>query len=139
MPPSKLNRFIAQSPGKVLIKRIPSLKKDEYGKARDFLSISKGDILLVEDISDSSEDVIKHLRENIRLIIYNTGKNSNLRPVPLVRKRELKMIECRNFALAQPDTIDRLIRSQKTGKEIIGDIIHEYKRERLSDYVKDTV
>jgi predicted RNase H-like nuclease (RuvC/YqgF family) len=128
----KLNFFISKSTNSVLMKRLKNLGIEEYENKKNILNLEKEDILLVDDTSIISENVIRDIKKKIRIIVYEKAK-----PIDgfiMIEKDSLRLFETKYFALAEKTsfnkTLELKIASAKKNVNYLKSIIEDYKRER---------
>jgi uncharacterized protein len=131
----KLNRFISRSKGMVLLKRVGNLGEDFKKREKD-LAIEKDDMLLVDDISVISDNVMSGLHGKVKMIIYLRGSPGK---IPTVYKEFLFVMAVpelmtNNFALIDQGILEKeLARQSKKSKAYLDTLLQDYRRERQKE------
>lgn len=132
----KLNRFIVDSRNKVIIKKLDNLSKEELEKKNKVLNIKKEDVLLVKDISISSDNISNNLKDKVNIIFFETGTPND---EFLFIKKDFELVENKYFALIDKELLDKKIKealkSKRVDKDYLKNILENYKRERLKEII----
>lgn len=136
----KLNTIIVKTKGSILIKKLKNLGSEEFKKKNKITKIERDDVLLVENISITSNQIINRIKDMVKVIIYDKGTNKLLSDqFILIKKKNLNLLEHKFFALADKKQLekerDKTIITRKKDTQFIKEILEEYKRERLKDIV----
>ncbi len=133
----KLDGFIASSSNCVLLKRLNNLGAEEYSAKKDILKLSKGDILLVEDIEIMSNNTLREIKDKVSIIVYAKGNYKSLPGFMLLERKNFNLLETKYFCLAEKDIFENELKKinkiSKKDSEYLKNMIDEYKRERELD------
>lgn len=122
----RMNEFIVNIYKGVLVKKLDDLSLDEF-KAKNFLNITKDDILMVNNPSSISKKVIDNLKEKIKIIITNKIPRSKEFDFVFIKPDNIIIKESTFFAIAEKNAIEKALKK----KDILKDILEEYKKKRI--------
>ncbi|MBU0757942.1 MAG: DUF460 domain-containing protein [Nanoarchaeota archaeon] len=134
---NRLNSFIADMNGKVLIKKLKNLGRSHFDLKQKSLNISDEDVLMVEDLSSVSSAVVNILdKKNIRILIQSNKSNKELgKKFIILPQKELRLIETDRYALVDSNELDRSVAHHKKNKKIdkdsLKDLVQEYRKKRV--------
>ncbi len=124
---SLMNGFILSLSNKVLVKKLNNLGSKEFYEKNKLLRIKHGDILLIENTSIISDNVINEIKDLVTYIIYKNNHNKLLEDnFYLINNSKLKLLEIEDFALAEKDEFEKIIKN----KDVLNRILKQYKNER---------
>jgi len=125
----RLNEFIANASRGVLVKKLRDLGQQE-SQAKKFLAIAEGDVLWVENPSSFSQKIIDELKSKVKVIITrNIPKRGGNVNFAFIKPEGAIVAESRHFAVADRKAIEEALKS----KELLKNILDEYKKERKKD------
>jgi predicted RNase H-like nuclease (RuvC/YqgF family) len=133
----KLKTLIPLINKSVLIKKLDNLSKEEYNNKNQSIEIKQKDILYVKDLSVYSESVIEKLEnKKIKIIIYTKKTNKLLiKKFILVSEGKLNLRQTKVYAFVDKNEFDSVIKKEikkkRYEKDLLKNIVEEYKRERI--------
>lgn len=125
----KANSFISKLNNVYLLKKLRNLGIKEFEKKKTELNISKGDMLLVDDINVYNEKTLGLIKGRVNFILCRNqpnNKTKNELKFELISSGDVQLEEFGNFAIVKKELIDRMLKK----KNILNKVIEEYKESR---------
>ncbi len=125
----RMERFMANLNHRHTLKRLQNLGAAEYEAKKTKLKLSKGDILLVDDINVFNNKVTEILVRDFSFVLCKTKPSKRTKQsigIELIHVGDLKLDEIDNFASIEKSSLDRIL----SNKSILTRIIEEYRAEK---------
>lgn len=121
--------FIMNSGDFYILKRMRNLGCMEFQHKKSRWGISKGDMLLVDDLNIASEKVLKEIEGKVDVIIYRNPVSRRIKEpfqFSLVKSDALNIADYGHFAAVRKEELDRELRR----KDSLLKVINDYKMQK---------
>lgn len=125
----KLNCMLSKCNSSFILKKLDNLGRLEFERKKELLNIEKDDILLVENPSIISENVMAFLKDKVSIILTKnpiSGKIREKYSFSFVDCKKIRMEDGDFFAIAPKKEIQELLKDSNVLKMLIED----YKKHR---------
>lgn len=125
----RLNIIISDIKNNLIIKKLPNLNYHVYELYNKVLNVQHGDILLVDNPSEYSQQTIEILKDKVGIIIYKTPLKSGLEqqlPFILISGNGIRLIEDKFFGTVNKSLLEQKLKEQN----LLSRVIENYRKSR---------
>jgi len=124
----ELYQLLARLQDIFILKRFKNLGTREVQEKKDVLKVRPGDILLVDDADEHSEQGIAMLKDKIGTIVAKKASRGTIARLPFIvlNAGSMKLRENQHFGFIGKKEFER----EKNSKEVLKKIVEDYRKER---------
>ena len=124
----ELYQLLARLQDIVILKRFKNLGTREVQEKKDILKVRAGDILLVDNADEHSEQGIAMLKEKVGTIVAKKASRGTIARLPFIvlNSSSMQLRENQHFGFIGKKEFER----EKNSKEVLKKIVQDYRKER---------